>query len=284
VTVDPAWRIYLDRPRGGPRPAPSDNVFLPAMPRIEDVFQEAFAGCERVLLCAEASGPLGADALTHLAEVVRRQGHQPGAVLFLDPKEDLVDARTRADAAFGAARALAESGRLAPVLVFDQSKAAAFALGGEPRDPAAPMLDSLAGALDALMRLAGIPATGAAPDPTALSAQLLARGWGTLGLAATRRTGKQDLAALAAEALGPGLMTQAMPPSRARAAVVCTIAGSGLTVEAAALEGVHATLARLLPQAQRVEGVWNDSGSSVRIIAFVGGLPFPETFFTHGHP
>src|SRR4029079_7954268 len=69
--IDTAWRIYLDKPRGARAPgAPGpENVFLPAMPRIEDVFQEAFAGCDRVLLCADASGPLGADALVHLAEV-----------------------------------------------------------------------------------------------------------------------------------------------------------------------------------------------------------------------
>ena len=79
-------------------------------------------------------------------------------------------------------------------------------------------------------------------------------------------------------------MAQAMPPSRARAAFVCTIIGDGLELEAQALEAVHATVARMLPQAQRVEGAWQDSGGSVRIIAFVGGLPFPETFFTHGHP
>jgi hypothetical protein len=78
-------------------------------------------------------------------------------------------------------------------------------------------------------------------------------------------------------------MAQAMPASRARAAFVCTLVGADAEISESALDASRASLAKLLPQAQRLDGVWHDPGKSVRVIAFVGGLPFPETFFTHGH-
>ena len=63
-----------------------------------------------------------------------------------------------------------------------------------------------------------------------------------------------------------------------------TVIGSnGPAPEPGDLEAARGVVAKLLPQAQRIEGTWYDAGDSVRVFAFVGGLPFPETFFTHGH-
>jgi hypothetical protein len=200
------------------------------MPRIEDVFHEAFTGCDRVILCADASGPLGADALAHLAEVVRRCGAQPGAVVFCDSSDDHIDGRARATAAFAAARTLAEPGRLAPFVVFDQARASEFASEEDTRDHAAPMLESLAGALDALIRLPALPASGPQIDKSAVMGQLLARGWATIGMSATRGTSAADLDAAAAHAFGSGLMTRAMPPPRA-GAIICTVVGNGTELE-----------------------------------------------------
>jgi Inner membrane component of T3SS, cytoplasmic domain len=284
--IDPAWRIYLDKPRGG-RPTTSsgsgDHAFVSVMPKIEDVFREAFEGCDRVMLCADAGSPLCAESLTQLAEVVRKSGSQPGAVMFCDPADDHVESHARAKAAFDAARTLVESGRVAPFLVVDQSRTGALMNPGAHGDPSTATFDSLAGALDALLRLAVIPSSGVNLDPAAVLGQLVTRGWSTLGFAATHGKDAASISAAYAHALGPGLMAQAMPPSRARAAFVCTIVGADLGIEESALDAARAGLARLLPQAQRLDGVWHDSGESVRVIALVGGLPFPETFFTHGH-
>ena len=157
-------------------------------------------------------------------------------------------------------RSLAESGRLAPFIVLDQSRAAAFAQGAESRDPAR----SDARLDRGRARCPHAAAAAAADRRRARSRRGLRPAVrarvGTLGLAATRGASRADLAAAAADALGAGLMAQAMPPSRARAAFVCTIIGDGIELEPNALEAVHTTVARMLPQAQRVEGVWQDSG------------------------
>jgi hypothetical protein len=236
-----------------------------------------------VLLCADASAPLCADGLTQLADVVRRAGSQPGAVLFFEPMEDHVEIHARAVLAFAAARTLAEAGRLAPVIVIDLNRTAQLENPAAPGDPATARYDSLAGALDALLRLAIMPSAGPVFDPSAVKGHILSKGWSTIGFAATKDDSRASLEAAFSHALGPGLMAQAMPPSRARAAFVCTVVGDDLARDGSTLEPARAILAKLLPQAQRLESTWHDSGKSVRIIAFVGGLPFPETFFTHGH-
>jgi hypothetical protein len=281
--IDPAWRIYVDRPRGG-RPPGTDTVFVSVMPKIEEVFGEAFGSCDRVLICADASAPLCTESLTQLAEVARRAGTQPGAVVFVDPTDDHVESHARAEMAFGAARTLVESGRLAPFILVDVTSAAQLDDRGTGGDPAAARYDSLGGALDSLFRLPAMPSSGPAPDAAAVRAVFLSRGWSTIGFSATADASRAALEGAMSNALGGGRMAQALPSSRARFAAVWTVVGSsGPAPEAGDFEAARGVVDKLLPQAQRVVGTWTDASDSVRVFAFVGGLPFPETFFTHGH-
>jgi hypothetical protein len=276
--IDPAWRIYVDKPRGRPAATTAaDSVFVPAMPKIEEVFAEAFGGCERVLICADAAAPLAADGLLLLGDVVRRSGAQPGAVVFFDPKDDRLDSHSRAATAVTTARTLAESGRFAPFVAIDLTRASQLTDPAGP-DPMLGILDSVSGALDLVLRLPRMPSFGPSLDSSAVTAHLLAKGWSTIGLAATREVGREALDAVVARALGQGLMAQAMPPSRARTVFVCTIVGAGLSGEVEP-GAARATMARLLPQAQRLEATYLDAEESVRVIAWVGGLPYPESFF-----
>jgi hypothetical protein len=278
--IDPAWRVFVDKPRGG-RPPGADTVFIPAMPKIEEVFGEAFSKCDRVLLCADASAPLCTESLTQLGDAVRRAGSQPGAVVFFDPADDHVESHARAETSFASARPLVESGRLAPFIVVDLSRASQLDAREAAGDPATPRYDALAGVLDALLRLPAMPSLGPPLDTATIGAVLLARGWSTIGLGATRATDRAALEAAFAAALGPSRMARAMPASRARTAAVFTVVGSG-PPQAADLEAARGSVAKLLPQAQRIEATWHDGGESTRIFAFIGGLPFPETFFNHG--
>jgi hypothetical protein len=280
--IDSAWRVYVDRPKAGRtalHPA-SDNVFVPAMPKIEEVFSEAFGGSQRVLLCADASAPLAADGLTQLSDVVRRSGAQAGAVVFFDPADDHVESHARAANGLAAARTLAEAGRLAPLIIIDLSRAQDLVGQSAVADPVVTMLDSIAGALDAMLRLPIMPATGPSPEPAAVLAQMLAKGWSTFGLAGTRDTSREALEAAFAHALTGGLLAGTMPRSRARAAFICTVVGASMLDAEweSRFDAARAANGRLLPQAQRLEATYHDAGDSVRIIAFVGGLPYPETF------
>jgi hypothetical protein len=281
--IEPEWRIYVDRPGGG-RPGifrGPDQVLVSAMPRIEEVCAEAFGGADRVLLCAGASAPLAADGLAALAEVVLKSGCRPGIVLFFDAQEELVESRERAARAFAAARALAESERCAPFVVIDRERA--LRRYGGPGGAEAAMFDSVSGVLDALIRLPLAPPADSPIEPSAVQARLLARGWSTIGLAATRETGSKALEAAVTEALTTGLVTQAIPASRARSSVVFTITGAAGPGEAD-LESARAVVAKLLPQAQRIEEAYRDSGDSTRVVAWVGGLPYPESFFRDREP
>jgi hypothetical protein len=277
--VEPAWRVYVDLPRAGVAGAGRgpDPALAAAMPRLEEVAAQAFGGTDRVLLCFGASSPLAADALSPLAEVVARSGGQPGLVVFLDPRDDLVDSRERSVRALAAARVLAESGRCAPFVVIDVDRAARLAEAAGGRDPALGALDTVAGALDALNRLPVVASSDAGGDPAAHAARILARGWATLGLWATRDPGAKALEEALGRAVSDGLLAGAMPPSRARSVVAWTIAGAERRAELDA-ERRGQALSRLLPQAQRIEGACQDAGDSVRVVVWVGGLPYPEAF------
>jgi hypothetical protein len=280
--IDPGWRIYVDRPKPGRsvhQPG-VESVFVSAMPKIDEVFAEAFGGADRVLLCADAGAPLAVEGLSRLGDAVRRAGSEPGAIIFFDPLDDHVESHARAEKALAEARLLAEGGRFAPFLVVDLARAATvFSPAGTLADPVLVALDSIAGGFDAVLRLATMPSPHETPSQKAVRDLLLTKGWATLGLAGTADLSRTAAEAAFRHALGAGLLCHAMPASRARSVVVCAIAGAA-TAGAAAANDAAAVVARLLPQARCSAGVYEDAGEATRVIAFVGGLPYPETFFS----
>ncbi len=113
---------------------------------------------------------------------------------------------------------------------------------------------------------------------------LLGGGFATLGRAATTDVTPEGLAACVSFALDGGLFAGFMPASRARSAMVLGLVGSEILAKepasAGRLESAMERLSGDLPQARRLHGVYQDAGKWARVMAFLGGLPFPETLAT----
>ena len=83
------------------------------------------------------------------------------------------------------------------------------------------------------------------------------------------------------QALTGGVLAADLPSSRARSAAVVALVGASILnenqeVAVRLAESAAAACGRCLPQARAQIGVYEDAEEGVRIIALLGGLPFPR--------
>jgi hypothetical protein len=173
------------------------------------------------------------------------------------------------------------AGRWGSVLLIDQEwlDAPGLAQGDPELGP-----DTLAFVVDALLRLPMMRAHGDAPDRGSVRSLLFGAGLGTLGFSATAEGRPGKLSETVAAALGGGIASVAALPSRARQAWLLAVAGSRLGMDwEAASESLAAGLAAArsrVPQAQWKSGIYRDGGSSLRVVAALGGMTVPESLGT----
>ena len=153
-----------------------------------------------------------------------------------------------------------------------------LAQGAGSAIPTGPMLDSIAGALDALLRLPVLPRDRAPGRAAATSCEILfAKGWSTLGARGdARHEPRADLEA----AYGAGARRRAHDAGdatfpRARRVRRARSSGDDARLRVRALEAAHATVAQAASAgAARSRAPGTIRADSIRVIAFVGGLPF----------
>ena len=173
-------------------------------------------------------------------------------------------------------RRLQEAGKLRPFLVIDEACLAAFA-GEDDRDA---WNATIGGAVDTLLRLPVMPSIGGILDGDAVRAALAEEGMSSMGLAACAETDAATIAATVRHALTEGWLCGSMAPSRGRVAVILAMIGNEALVGdvsvVSRLESAVDGVAELLPQASITTGIYEDGGRGIRIVVWVGGLPFPE--------
>lgn len=182
-----------------------------------------------------------------------------------------------------AARKLLDAGRLRPFIVVENRRLAA-ALGGGALDEAQAQAQAnatVAGAIDALNRLSLLSPLAGQLDAEAMRSLWLSPGMSTIGIAATRRAADPEaVKAAVRHALTDGLLLGSVPASRARQAAVVAAIGSEVLAGGAAmlnrLESAVEVAEGILPQARPLTGIYEVPGDEVRVISFLGGLPFPE--------
>lgn len=200
-----------------------------------------------------------------------------GVVLSTPAPGQVANGRSEAVAAgFDTVRRLQAAGKLRPFLVIDEARLSAFA-GTDDQDA---QNATIAGAIDTLLRLPVMPSIGGTLDGDAARATLADEGMSSLGLAACTETDAATIAATVRHALTDGWLCGSMAPSRGRVAMILAMIGSEALVGdvsvVSRLESAVGGVAELLPQASITAGMHEDRGRGIRIVVWVGGLPFPE--------
>jgi len=238
------------------------------------------------LVTTGLGGRTGVGAVPPLLERLQavRMAAQPGSspvpvglLLSVDPSRVVDENRvTAARAGVETLRRLHDGGKLRPFLVYEKNR---LEFGSGETDQELTNA-TLAGAVDALVRLPLLePVAGDLDGPT-LQTAFGVEGMSSLGLAGVMQTDEESLDALVRHALGDGWLWGGMPPSRGRLAVIAIMIGSEAlagdpNVVERSVSAVE-TARGILPQATLSMGIYGDNGPGVRAVAWVGGLPFPE--------
>jgi cell division GTPase FtsZ len=171
---------------------------------------------------------------------------------------------------------LHDAGKLRPFVLFDESRLQRI-VGEQARSA---QNATIAGLVDTVVRLPALPSIGGDLDAAVLCGHLETEGMSSFGLAASPSTDADAIGAALRHALGDGWLCSSVPPSRGRAAVVVAMIGdealAGDSSVANRLGSAINEASELLPQAAVSMGIYEDCGRGVRIVAWVGGLPFPE--------
>ncbi|MAG58530.1 MAG: hypothetical protein CMJ83_19755 [Planctomycetes bacterium] len=188
----------------------------------------------------------------------------------------VADAAASASEGLTAVRRLHEAGRLRPFVVCEPARLVAANEAVAISDPDG----TVVGALDVLERMPLFQTVAGDLDAKHWEAVQAEEGISSIGLAAAGGTSEEELDAMMRLALSHGWLCGSMPPSRGRFAVVVLLIGSedlvGDLSTVARLESAVDVAREILPQAKVTAGIYEDSGSGVRVVAWVGGLPFPE--------
>lgn len=230
------------------------------------------------LLAAGLGGVTGIGSIPAVVDQLNALDEAGCGVVLSTPAPGQVPAE-RADAVrdgVGTVRRLHEAGKLRPFIVVDEARLASF-IGEDDKDG---WNATIGGALDTVLRLPVMPSIGGTLDGDAVRGALVEDGMSSMGLAACTETDAATLAATARHALEGGWLCGSMAPSRGRVAVILAMIGSEALVGdvsvVSRLESAVAGVAESLPQASIATGMYEDRGRGIRIVVWVGGLPFPE--------
>ncbi|MAB88135.1 MAG: hypothetical protein CMJ90_01585 [Planctomycetes bacterium] len=172
---------------------------------------------------------------------------------------------------------LHDAGKIRPFVLFDESRLERI-VGEQARSA---QNATIAGLIDTVVRLPALPSIGGDVDSDALRTCLGTEGMSSFGLAAAKETDGASIGAALRHALSDGWLCSRVAPSRGRTTVVLAMIGSDVLAEDASVANrVGAAIeevSELLPQAEVSKGIYEDCGQGVRIVAWVGGLPFPES-------
>lgn len=240
-------------------------------------FREKHLGIDRDfhLLVAATSEAASAQGLLSLIDLLAEENlapsraRQPASCI-------LVRGRGSAAATLGAnLESVLASGRVGSIFLVDE--ALAISHSEEMGDGFA----ATAAALDAGLRLPMMTPRAGRFDAEQARNLWTKAGLGTIGIAATSEISPAALTATLPFAFGDGLMSTAVPPSRAREAWVMVVVGAGMeipptSVSEAISAGLQAVRA-MVPQARLETVVYQDGGRSLRVFAWLGGLPMLET-------
>ncbi len=240
-------------------------------------FREKHLGIDRDfhLLVAATSEAASAQGLLSLIDLLAEENlapsraRQPASCI-------LVRGRGSAAATLGAnLESVLASGRVGSIFLVDE--ALAISHSEEMGDGFA----ATAAALAAGLRLPMLTPRAGRFDSVQARNLWTKAGLGTIGIAATSEISPAALTATLPFAFGDGLMSTAVPPSRAREAWVMVVVGAGMeipptSVSEAISAGLQAVRA-MVPQARLETVVYQDGGRSLRVFAWLGGLPMLET-------
>ncbi|HYC78789.1 MAG TPA: FHA domain-containing protein [Planctomycetota bacterium] len=233
-----------------------------AIAALAEGLREDARGAFALVLCADLA-EIGVDVLDAAC------GAAPGRVcgLFVAARTPDAGVAAKSDAGLAAVRRASEAGRLKGVVLWNAD-------GAEERAAAAEAFDALLG-LPCRKAVGGRGLLGAH-----LEEVLSADGFAVVGRAALDPNGESRWRAAALAAVDDGRAFRQAPASRARVVALAALIASEIPAadpdKAVRLESALGHAAEATPQARLRRGLHEAGTGTSQVVAFVGGLPFPE--------
>jgi cell division GTPase FtsZ len=291
--LDAKARIRLGTPSEGTGMRGVERVIGDQQFAIASALVDAFGSDrELILIAAGLGGVTGVGSVPALLEVLKevsaatRRDERPpppvGMLLSVTPRRLLAEEGrvSAAEEGVQTLRRLHDGGKLRPFILVEPDRLREFVPGEDVA--ARRMRDAtVAGACDAVNRLPLLRPLRGEVDADAFRKAVEGEGLSSIGLSAATGTSAADLEGAVRHALGKGWLCGAVAPSRGLVAAVVVVIGSeDLAGDAGTLSRLESAVGiakGILPQARLSTGIYEDDGKGVRIIAWVGGLPFPES-------
>jgi pSer/pThr/pTyr-binding forkhead associated (FHA) protein len=285
--------LRLEVPEEAPGAEPGKTAIRAAQQELSTLFQSnLWPDADLQVVICGLEDALGAATLGTFLDVFeeseKRSDTQserepaPKSVVVLIPSAGRLEqpgARERLEQGLAELRVLSHAGRLGTLLLVEEDRLAQLA-AGPPSAPRTLPHDLVAGAFDALNRLSYMDPVAGDLEEAAARKLLLDNDICTVGLAATIETEESALRKTVEYAVQDGVLAAVNPASRSREAGLLVLIGKTvLGTESRILDRVNRAVEEakgVLPQANISTGVFLDDGEGVRVLACLGGLPFPE--------